>query len=155
MIFLPYLQCKSCPSHISLPLPIHSETTPRQIAFPWGALSGTFLCPSCMRPNLYWAEDCLWDRAQNTDQHSTSRSLAVHRIDIPCGVEMCPSLLHILAVMPLGSRPVDAMHIAVGMHLVGTLCGNGHPNHGRANDRVIRCTAVSVTEQGDQLDWAT
>lgn len=155
MIFLPYLLCKSCPSHIWLPLPIDRETGPHQMAFPWGALSGTFLCQSCMRPSLYWAEDCRWDRAPNTDQPDTSKSAEVYQIDIPCSVEMCPGLLHILAVMPVGSREAEAANLVAQLHLVGTSCDKEHPNYGLPNHRVIRCTAISVTEEGDRLKWAT
>lgn len=155
MIFLPYLLCKTCPSHISLPLPIQSETTPRQIAFPWGALSGNFLCQSCMRPSLYWAEDCRWDRAQSTDQHHKSKSLAVHQIDIPCGAERCAGLLHILAVMPLGSHLEDAASLVARVLWVGTICDNGHPNSGRVDHRAFGCTAISLTPQDDPLEWAT
>lgn len=68
---------------------------------------------------------------------------------------MCPGLLHILAVMPLGSREAEAANLAAQLRLVGTSCDNGHTNYGLPNHRVIRCTAISATEEGDQLKWAT
>lgn len=155
MILLPYLLCKTCPAHISLPLPIRSDTTPHQIAFPWGALDGTFLCVSCRQPNHYWAEDCRWDRVQSTDLNHKFTPEAVHQIDIPCGVERCPGLLHILAVMPKASCIEDAARLIGHALLLGTPCDSGHPNRGLLTHRAIRCTALSVTKQGDTLEWAT
>lgn len=154
MIFLPYLPCKLCVGHIELPLSIHRETTPRQIAWPWGALSGNFLCPSCRRPSLYWAGDCLWNHPRSMNRYLKTTNLAVHQIDIPCGVEGCAGLLHILAVMPLISHVEDAASLAAQVGLNGTSCDNGHPNHGLLTFGAIRCTAISVSKQGDQLEWA-
>ena len=162
MTFLPYLQCKNCPAHIRLPLPIQSQTPPRQIAWPWGRLDGNFLCQSCMRPSVYWAEDCRWDPAQSTDLHHTSIPRAVHQIDVPCGIERCASLLHILAVMSLGSHVPEAASLVsmIGRYgrysdMNGIVCDSGHPNRGEIVHPAIRCTAVSVTPQGDPLEWAT
>jgi hypothetical protein len=155
MIFLPYLPCKKCVGRIELPLPIQQETTPSQIAWPWGVLSGTFVCPSCGRLSLYWAEDCRWNRAQSTDQHRGSSTLAVHQIDIPCEVERCAGLLHILAVMRIGSHVEDAASLAATTYPSGIPCDNGHPNYARPTQGALRCTAISVSKQGDQLEWAS
>jgi hypothetical protein len=155
MTFLPYLQCKNCPGHIQLPLPIQGDKSPRQIAWPWGSLSGNFLCQLCMRPSLYWAEDCRWRPAQNTDLHQTTKPLAVHQIDVPCGIRRCPNLLHILAVMPLESHVPEAASLVMTIGLNGIICDSDHANHGRIVHPAIRCTVVSVGPQGDSLEWAT
>ncbi len=155
MIFLPYLPCKSCVGRIELPLPIQQETTPSQIAWPWGALSGTFVCPSCGRLSLYWAEDCQLRRVQSTDQHHETKTLAVHQIDIPCEVERRAGLLHILAVMKRESHREDGASLASQTYLDGTPCDNGHPNYARPTQGALRCTAISVSKQGDQLEWAS
>jgi hypothetical protein len=125
VIFLPYLPCKNCVGRIELPLSIQSETTPSQIAWPWGALSGTFLCPSCMRLSLYWAEDCRWNPVRSMFRYLQTIDLAVHQIDIPCVEERCPGLLHILAVMRLGSHRDDASGLAARIYLLGAPCDNG------------------------------
>jgi hypothetical protein len=155
MIFLPYLPCKFCVERIELPLSIQRETTPRQIAWPWGALSGTFLCPSCMHPSLYLAEDCRWNYVQNMDLYRKSKTAAVHQVCIPCGAERCAGLLRMLAVMPLKSRVEDAASLVSRTDFRGTLCDNGHPNHGQPTYGAIQLTAVSVSKQGDQLEWAS
>ncbi len=155
MIYLPYLPCKFCSGRIELPLPIQQETTPHQIAWPWGVLSGTFRCPSCGRLSLYWAEDCRWNLVQNMDPDRNSKNLAVHQIDIPCEVERCAGLLHILAVMKLGSHREDGADLASHTYVSGTPCDNGHPNYARPTQGALRCTAISVSKQGDQLEWAS
>ena len=155
MIFLPYLQCKLCVGRIELPLSIQRETTPRQIAWPWGALSGNFLCPSCMHPSLYWAEDCRWNRARSMYRYLKSMDLAVHQICIPCGVVRCAGLLRILVVMPVKSHIEDAASLVSRTDFRGTLCDNGHPNLGQPTYGAIQLTAISVSKQGDQLEWAS
>ena len=155
MVFLPYLPCKTCPAHIWLPLPIQSEKLPHQIGWPWGSPFGNFRCPECKRLSRYWAEDCRWHRVQNTNQHHTSKTLAVHRISVPCAKQPCAGLLHILAVMPLGSNLEDGASLVAQTGLYGTLCDNGHKNYGVPAHRAIQCTAVSVSEQGEPLKRAT
>jgi len=154
MYFLPHLPCKSCVERIELPLPIQQKTTPSQIVWPWGDLSGNFRCASCGQASLYWAEDCRWDLVQNMDQYYNSKKLAVFQIDIPCAVERCAGLLHILVVMKLGSHVEDAANLASQTSLAGTPCDNKHQNYGFQTFGAIRCTAVSVSKQGDQLEWA-
>lgn len=155
MIFLPYLPCKKCSGRIELPLPIQQETPPSQIAWPWGVLSGTFRCPSCGRLSLYWAEDCRWNHARSMIRYLQTTDLAVHQIDIPCEVERCAGLLRILAVMKRGSHREDGADLASHTYLDGTPCDNGHPNYARPTQGALRCTAISVNKQGDQLEWAS
>ena len=155
MVFLPYLPCKTCPAHIWLPLPIQSERFRHQIGWPWGSPFGNFRCPDCRRLSRYWAEDCRWHRVQNTNQHHTSKTLAVHRISVPCAKQPCAGLLHILAVMPLGSHLEDGASLVAQTRLYGTLCDNGHKNNGAPAHGAIQCTAISVSEQGDPLEWTT
>src|ERR1700733_1247018 len=147
MDFVPHLRCKSCPTHIWLPLPIQDRKTPRQIAWPWGALSGNFRCQSCGRVSLYWAEDCHWQRLIDTNPPGTKNSLVVHRISVPCGIEQCAGLLHILAVMPVWSRVEDGTNLAARTDLNGIPCDKEHPNHGRPVHGAIQCTAISVSKQ--------
>lgn len=157
MTFLPYLLCRNCPAHILLPLPIQSETFPHQIAWPWGSLLEIFRCPSCGRLSRYTAEECQWHRVQSTDPHHTSKApqLAVFRIAVPCAKTQCPGLLRILAVMPLRSRLEDAANLAGRTLSDGITCDRGCPNRGLLVDTAIQCTAVSVTAQGETLEWAT
>jgi hypothetical protein len=108
-----------------------------------------------MHLSLYWAEECRWDHAQSTVPHRMSKSAAVYRIDVPCGVERCPGLMRILAVMHTGSRVEDATDIVKGIHLTGMLCDNQHPNYGLAAHRAILCTAISVNLKGEPMEWAT
>ena len=79
----------------------------------------------------------------------------MHRISVPCGVERCPSLLHILVAMPLGSHVEDAANLVARTGLDGISCDNGHPNRGLATEGVIQYSAISVTTRGEPLEWAT
>ena len=89
------------------------------------------------------------------DLNRNSKNLAVHQIDIPCDVERCAGLLHILAVMKLGSHREDGASLASQTYVFGTPCNNGHLNYGMPTHGAFRCTAISVSKQGDQLEWAS
>lgn len=154
MKFLPFLLCKTCPNHIWVPLPTHARNPPRRTMWPWGGLSENFLCPKCNRLNLYWAEDCRWSRLiENKKILWKSKPFVLYRIEVPCGVEQCPSLLHILAQMPDGKHLEDANEIAEWTDLNGMPCGNGHPNRGFPIHRAIRCTALTATVGDDPMEW--
>ena len=129
MIFIPFLLCKNCPSHICLPLPFQGDAPPHSVAWPWGSLSAKLLCPSCWQINRYWAEDCRWDCVENTDQLGDSQPLAVHRIVVPCGSEECPSMLYFLAMMPLNAHVYDAADLVEEIDLNGIACDRGHQNY--------------------------
>ena len=131
MDFLPYLQCKECHKPMSLPLPIQDETPPRRILWPWGALSGNFLCPSCWHVSSYLAEECRWPHVESTAQHQNENEMAIYQIDIPCDKTPCLSHLHMLAVMPLGSYEAEAASLLRPVDLNGMLCDNGHANYGK------------------------
>lgn len=155
MRFLPFLACKTCPNHIQISLPTQARTAPHRTVWPWGGLSGNFLCPSCERLSLYWAEDCQWRRLiENKALPRKSMHWVMYRIDVPCGVGQCPSLIHILAQMPEGKRLEDAKKIAAWIDLNGITCETGHPNRGLPVHRAIRCTALTATPGDDPMEWA-
>ncbi len=145
MIFLPVLSCENCHQSISLPLPIQREIAPRQIAWPWSALSGNFLCQSCWKMNTYLSQDCRWNGTQSTDLVKTTIQTAIYRISVPCDTLPCVGLLHILAVMPLGFDVAAAASLLTTVELNGITCDNGHPNYGSLVPKEIGSTSISVT----------
>jgi len=146
MFFLPALACKNCPQSISLPLPIPSETPSRQIAWPCRAVPGNFLSPSCLRVSAYLAEECRWNRTQNTDQRQTSKQTAIYRISVQCGKAPCVDQLHILTLAPPGFDVEAAASLLGSVDLNGISCDSGHPNYGRTIPMQVGGASISVEQ---------
>jgi hypothetical protein len=53
----------------------------------------------------------------------------------------------------VGLRVEDATNLVGRIGLYGTTCDNNHPNYGVPTHRAIGCTAISLTAQGELLEW--
>jgi hypothetical protein len=135
MFFIPYLPCKNCPHRIQLPIPTVEPDKRR--TWPWGSTSTHLLCPSCKQINLYWFEECRWNNAES--QSEPSAHIAMRQIDIPCGKEKCPEMLHVFAALPVGTHLDEAANIVELIDLNGLACERGHRNYGWPKHPAIRC----------------
>jgi hypothetical protein len=126
----PALACKNCSEPIALPTAMYPHPTEGLGSWPKDGAGRNFLCLKCNHVFAYSGQDVRQFPYETTSQISIKPSNVVC-LEVPCGVNNCPSLLRIRTLMPFEADPLlESLEVFTGSTTHAVHWDGGHIHNG-------------------------
>lgn len=129
---------KGCHPAILLPPAIQSQTSPNQIAWPWGNETRNVACPSCKNVSAYSESHCRWHQVDSPAQHQAISTTAIYLFSVPCDIGLSVCLVDIRVLAKRGLTQMEDIESANGLFLMRATCDKGHLNTGSVIGRSLQ-----------------